>query len=541
MVALNLDTPPSDASLDERFGPIFTRIREGALAREQSRELAHEPVQWLRDAGFGALRVPRALGGSGATLPQLFRLLVALGEADSNLPQILRAHFAFVEGRLNATDDPQRERWFERIAQHALFGAAMAERTAATETTVTLTREDDHWRLNGEKYYSTGTIYSSWIVAAACDGEERVSLAVPADAPGVTVIDDWDGFGQRLTGSGTTRFDNVRLDDEHVIRRFAPGHHHGDSYITAFYQAFHLAALAGIAQAVQRDSLAFVQAKTRTFGVPGQSSPRHDPLVQRVVGRLSSLAFAAQAVVESVAGAMQQVHEAGLAGTASTEHYAAVDIKAFQGQQILIDQVLEATTLLFEVGGASAVSETRRLDRHWRNARTIASHNPAIQRERAIGDYFLNGTTPSAAWNAAFGAAAKEEGEAPAQESTDAAGQQQDVPQESAALAAQPGDAGRESGDAGKESGAQAITQSVVQPVVRSVTQSAAQPVTQSVVQPVAQPGSAGAPRTSTSTPAPTSAPTLTPTPTEPASSFDTHTATHASAAAPRDVAQLQH
>ena len=492
MVALNLDTPPSDASLDERFGPIFTRIREGALAREQSRELAHEAVQWLRDAGFGALRVPRALGGSGATLPQLFRLLVALGEADSNLPQILRAHFAFVEGRLNATDDPQRERWLERIAQHALFGAAMAERTAATETTVTLTREDDHWRLNGEKFYSTGTIYSSWIVAAARDGEARVSLAVPADAPGVAVVDDWDGFGQRLTGSGTTRFDNVRLDDEHVIRRFAPGHHHGDSYITAFYQAFHLAGLAGIAQAVLRDSLAFVQAKTRTFGVPGQSSPRHDPLVQRVVGRLSSLAFAAQAVVESVAGAMQQVHEAGLAGTASTEQYAAVDIKAFQGQQILIEQVLEATTLLFEVGGASAVSETRRLDRHWRNARTIASHNPAIQRERAIGDYFLNGTTPSAAWNAAFGAAAKEEGEALAQTNRDAAAQQQDVPSEGAALASQHG------GSDG---------------------------------QPVARPSREAASRTSASTSAPT----------EPASSFDTHTATHASATAPRDLAQLQH
>ena len=60
----------------------------------------------------------------------------------------------------------------------------------------------------------------------------------------------------------------------------------------------------------------------------------------------------------------------------------------------MLEQVLEAATLLFEVGGASATSEARRLDRHWRNARVIASHNPAIQREAAVGNYHLNGTAP---------------------------------------------------------------------------------------------------------------------------------------------------
>ncbi|HTJ91894.1 MAG TPA: acyl-CoA dehydrogenase family protein [Pararobbsia sp.] len=392
----------AERALRERFQPIFDEIRDGAIDREQSRELAFEAVERLRKAGFLALRIAREHGGSGATLPELFRLLVALGEADSNLPQILRAHFAFVEGRLNAIEDTDREAWYARVVDGALFGAAMAERTAATETTVTLTRADDHWVLNGDKYYSTGTIYANWIVAAARDGETRVSLAVPANLPGVTVVDDWDGFGQRLTGSGTTRFRDVRLDDAHVIRRFEPGQHPADSYITAFYQAFHLAALAGIANAVLRDAVAFVQQKTRTFGVPGLSAPRQDPLVQRVIGRLSSLAFSASAIVDQVAQTMQTVHDARLNGTAQVTDYSLADIQAFQGQQIVIGHVLEAASLLFEIGGASAVSESRRLDRHWRNARTLASHNPAIQRERAIGDFYLNGKTPDAVWREAF-------------------------------------------------------------------------------------------------------------------------------------------
>ena len=388
--------------LAARFRPIFSEIASGAVAREQDRALPRDSVARLRDAGFGALRIPRALGGAGATLPQLFQLLTELGEADSNLPQILRAHFAFVEGLLNRRDLAEQDLWLRRVVGGALIGAAMAERTDATETTVTLTRRGDGWVLDGVKYYSTGTIYASWIAAVARDGEDRVTVVFPADTPGVRIDDDWDGFGQRLTGSGTTRFDGVLLEDSHIVRRFPQSDFPADTTITAFYQLFHLAALAGIARAVLRDAVAFVQPRTRTFGVPGTSSPRNDPLVQRVIGRLASLAFAAGSLVDSVAAAAERAHEAWRARTDTIALYAAVDIQAFQAQQVAIDLVLQATTLLFEVGGASATSEARRLDRHWRNARVLASHNPAIQRERAIGDYYLNNVPPSSTWKAAF-------------------------------------------------------------------------------------------------------------------------------------------
>src|SRR5262245_302042 len=79
-----------------RFRPLFARIAQDTVRREQQRQLPFEAVQTLREAGFGALRVPKPLGGDGVSVPQLFRLLVELAEADSNIPQILRAHFAFV-------------------------------------------------------------------------------------------------------------------------------------------------------------------------------------------------------------------------------------------------------------------------------------------------------------------------------------------------------------------------------------------------------------------------------------------------------------
>lgn len=391
---------PDFEQLAARFRPIFARIAQGAVTREIERRLPHEEVNWLRDAGFGALRIPVDEGGSGASLPQFFRLLTELGEADPNLVQILRAHFAFVEGRLNSEGPEVRQLWFQRITAGQLVGAAMAERTSATETTLALVREGENYRLTGKKYYCTGTLYADWVSAAAKDQEtdERVSVLVPARDEGVTRIDDWDGFGQRLTGSGTTEFANVLIHEEQILRRFNPSEARADSYLTAFYQQFHLAALTGIARAIRRDAIAFVQAKTRAFGVPGHSDPRNDPLVQRVIGKIASQVFAAEAIVESVSQGLQAAYESWLAGNADDELFVEADRRAYQGQQVLVPLVPELASLLFEVGGSSATQESRRLDRHWRNARVLGSHNPAIARERLLGDHYLNGVSFNSVW-----------------------------------------------------------------------------------------------------------------------------------------------
>jgi alkylation response protein AidB-like acyl-CoA dehydrogenase len=400
--------------LQLRFADVFARIADTAVAREQKRELAFDAVQWLRDAGFGRLRVPVAQGGLGASLPHLFELLIKLGEADSNLPQIVRAHFGFVEGRLSSRDPVSQDYWLSKVANGQLWGAAMAERTDTTRNSVTLTavepgNSESGWQLDGEKFYCTGTLYADWIAAVALDGDDFVSVAVPTDAAGVTVEDDWDGFGQRLSGSGTTRFANVRVPEQHILRRFKKDELRAESYLTAFYQLFHLATLTGIADAVLRDATAFVKGRTRAFGVPGQSSPKDDPLVQRVIGRLSSLAYSARTQVLAVAQVLQDVYEAEQGGHALEQHYTEAEIRAYQAQQIVLEQVLEATTLLFEVGGASATSESHRFDRHWRNARTLASHNPAILRERALGNYYLNDITPNAAWRSLQAADAEQQ------------------------------------------------------------------------------------------------------------------------------------
>ena len=71
--------PVSDDELGERFAPVFEKIAAGAVERERNRALPFDEIRLLKEAGFGALRVPIEFGGLGATLHQTFDLLIGLG------------------------------------------------------------------------------------------------------------------------------------------------------------------------------------------------------------------------------------------------------------------------------------------------------------------------------------------------------------------------------------------------------------------------------------------------------------------------------
>ncbi|WP_280398792.1 acyl-CoA dehydrogenase family protein [Nocardia carnea] len=389
--------PVSDADLDTLFAPVYAEIAAGAVDREIDRRPAHDEVRRLRAARFGALRVPVEYGGFGASVRQLFRQLIELAAAESNLPQALRVHFAFVEDQLLAEPGPARDQWLRAAAQGTLVGNAITEPgTGAVDRYQTrLTPSGDGWLLNGTKYYSTGSLYADHILVAADRDGERVAVLVDAAAEGVRQHDDWDGFGQRLTASGTTEFTDVAVPPDRVL---GPGYGvAGPTYSTAYLQLVQLAVLAGIAQRAERDTREWVARRRRGYTHSVADIPRHDPLVQQVIGQLSAAAFSARANVLAVAGLLDDVLAAGAQDEGAL---VAVELAAAQAQLSVIDTVLPATSRLFEVGGASIVSEGLRLDRHWRNARTISVHNPAIQKARAIGDHLLNGAELPFAWSA---------------------------------------------------------------------------------------------------------------------------------------------
>lgn len=391
------------ATLERLWGtltPVFDDIFSTAPSRDAAGDLDTSPIEQLVAAGFTRLRIPESFGGFGLSLPQAYEFFVALAASDSNIAQALRAHWSFTEDVLSRTEDQHEftNRWLSRLASGIVIGNAITERgNHHGQSTTRLQRTGGQWVLNGAKYYSTGTGYADWIaVAATGDDEQPVSLLVPADAPGVEVVDDWDGFGQRLTASGTTRFRHVAVDDNDVFPA-GYGLESGErtAYGQAAWQTVHLATLAGIAKAVVRDGAQYVQSRTRTFSHGAADVVANDPQVLQLLGELDAKAAGINTIFRAIPPVLAEHFAADARGeTPAATAIDALYAQVYQAQQIIAPVTLEIATKIFELGGASATSQSRALDRHWRNARVLASHNPLIYRARILGDYLVNGVSP---------------------------------------------------------------------------------------------------------------------------------------------------
>ncbi|WP_407310108.1 acyl-CoA dehydrogenase family protein [Pseudomonas sp. nanlin1] len=391
-------------TLAQRFRPIFREIAAGAVEREQARRLPEEPIRWLKQAGFGAVRVPQELGGAGASIPQLFELLIELAEADSNIAQALRSHFAFVEDRLNAPPGPDRDKWLARFVAGDLVGNGWTEVGSVKlgEVITKVSPDGAGFRLNGAKYYSTGSLFADWIdvYAQRTDTGADVIAVVDAHHPGVRHSDDWDGFGQRTTGSGTSVYEDVPVPAEQVIpfeTRFR--------YQTAFYQLVLLATLSGIGRAVERDAAQQVSERSRVYSHGNATRAAADAQVQQVIGQIAAQVYAAEAATLRSALPLQRAYEARLGNDAAQEKAAniAAELETAKAQVAVSELVLRAASDLFNALGASGVSISKALDRHWRNARTAASHNPSIYKARIVGDWRINGTEPPYVWQIGAG------------------------------------------------------------------------------------------------------------------------------------------
>lgn len=392
--------------LAEEFRPIFERVRATAVARELKRRLPAEEIGWLRQAGFPKLRLPAAQGGFDATLPELFNLLIELSAADSNVTNALRTHFGFTERVLVSTNANWRSRWIGRVAAGETFGGAYTEAGDAKVDSFStrLLRDDGGWLLSGEKYYTTGCLFADWLMTSVAAEDSDIKIVLVARrAPGVEVVDDWNGFGQALTASGTTRFHDVAIAPEAIVPDELPL-----QYAAAFYQLVHIATLAGIARAAADDAAQLVAGRKRVFSNANASRAGADPQILQVVGRVRALAYSAGAIALKAAEAIQRVYDAyGQHGPDALAAEATLaDVEINQAVSVVTDLVLEATTILFDALGASATARDIGLDRYWRNARAITSHNPRIYRERSVGDWIVNGAKPPTEYRAGVSDAA---------------------------------------------------------------------------------------------------------------------------------------
>jgi alkylation response protein AidB-like acyl-CoA dehydrogenase len=386
------DVPPHTLELDA----LLAEIADCESDRERERIL-HRQIELIKEARLGALRLPIEAGGTGSSVRDLFAIIIRLAEADANVAHILRNHFSVVELLVRSPRDEQSRQWQAAVAGGAVIGLATTEldtpQVGNIKPNTTFTPDGDDYLLNGTKYYSTGTLYSDFVLVRAADPSGRPGATIiPVNRDGVELIDDWDGMGQRLTATGTTHFHNVKVKRQEIVFD-APDIGYGRPYSNTFAQLFLTAIVAGISRAALRDAIALVRSRKRSFYYAPHEKPSEDPLLQETIGKIAAGTHAAETVVLVAAEALDVAIDAFNTGATDAEplaHRAA--LLSTHAKIIADDAAIRNGGLVFDVGGASSTKKATNFDRHWRNARTLSSHNPVSYKERAIGQYLVNGT-----------------------------------------------------------------------------------------------------------------------------------------------------
>jgi SfnB family sulfur acquisition oxidoreductase len=386
-------TSPAEALATAR--EYAESIADGAIGRDRAGTVPVSEVAAFDTSGLLGITVPREHGGPELPASVLAEVIRTIAAVDPAIAQVPQGHFLLVDALSVHGSDVQRQRLFADVLDGARIGNALAERGGqhAQDLKTRLRRDGTGTHLDGRKYYCTGAITARWIGVSALDEADRLVLAlVRRDAEGVKIDDDWNVMGQRATVSGTATFDDVLVDPELVI----PYQHAFEvpQQLGARAQLVHAAIQVGIAGGALRDARDFVRDRARPFfeAVRGGWTERagDDPHTIYRFGRLATRVHAAEALLAWAAGTLDEVtRQPSDAAAAARGSVAVAQAKAFGGEV-----AAEVTTDLFTLSGASAADERYDLSRHWRNARTHASHDPADWKYHHVGNYLLNNVLP---------------------------------------------------------------------------------------------------------------------------------------------------
>lgn len=379
-----------DAEAIEAARRAAAGIAPDAALRDRERRLPYAEMEALSASGLLAVTVPREHGGIDVSAATLAEVTAILAEADASVGQIPQNHFYILEAlRVDGTE-AQKRFFFGRALAGDRFGNALSE--AGTKTVrhhdTTIRADGDGFRLNGRKFYSTGVLFADWVTVFANDEAQRTTMSfLPRDAEGLTIVDDWASFGQRVTGSGTTIIDNVRVEADRVV-----AHHRGfdrPSTIGSVGQIIHAGVDLGIARAAFAELVDHVKHKSRPWMDAGVERASDDPLTLAKTGDLAIRLDAATATLERAGRFVDEARR-----DMSEAKVVAASIAVAGAKVLTTEAALAAANTLFELAGTRSTLAEANLDRHWRNARTHTLHDPVRWKPHVVGNWVLNGVAP---------------------------------------------------------------------------------------------------------------------------------------------------
>lgn len=379
----------SDAEALEIAQNLAEQFKAGAVQRDAQRLLPFQEIEAYSQSGLWAITVPKAYGGAEVSSYTVAQVIALMSGADGSIGQIPQNHFYALEVLRNTGTEQQKRKLYAEVLNGARFGNALAEfktKTASQKQTSIL-KKGAGFEVNGEKFYCTGSLFAHRIPTLVKDADGREFLAfIPRESQGLELIDDWSGFGQRTTGSGTVKFNRVAVSAEDVIAfdtAFSE-----PTLVGPFAQIMHAAIETGIARAAFEESLVRVR-QARPWIDSGADTASDDPLTKYELGRIIADVRASEALLKQAA---RSIDAARPQPDAANIAKASLDVAKVRVHST--ETALKASSKLIELAGSRGSQRADGLDRFWRNARVHTLHDASRWKYYFIANFLLNGVLP---------------------------------------------------------------------------------------------------------------------------------------------------
>lgn len=368
---------------------LAEQFKVNAAHRDAKRILPFQEIEAYSQSGLWAITVPKQYGGAEVSSYTLAQVIAIMSGADGSIGQIPQNHFYALEVLRNTGSEQQKNKLYAEVLAGARFGNALAEFKTknATQKQTTISKVDNGFEVNGEKFYCTGSLFAHRIPTLVKDQNGREFLVfIDRNSQGVELFDDWSGFGQRTTGSGTVKFNHVQVNIEDIV-----------PFGTAFLeptlvgpiaQIMHAAIETGIARAAFEETLIRVR-QARPWIDSGVENATDDPLTKLELGRIIADVRASELLLKQ---ASQSIDLARPQPTVENIAKASLDVAKVRAHST--ETALKASSKLIELAGSRGSQRADGLDRFWRNARVHTLHDASRWKYYFIANHLLNGVLP---------------------------------------------------------------------------------------------------------------------------------------------------
>jgi len=190
---------------------------------ERDGRFAQKAFEELRSRGLFSICASKVDGGADlVSLRDLTETVRLLAKIDASVATAVQMHLVlswyFARTARIAPDSPQKRlhsKWIREIGHGKMIASstvsepgqdARSPRTVATKTM-------NGWNITGVKSIASNapgaTHFYTRVRFDAPDGPKLASVMIPFDRSTVTINDDWDGLGLRVSGSCSVSFENA--------------------------------------------------------------------------------------------------------------------------------------------------------------------------------------------------------------------------------------------------------------------------------------------------------------------------------------------